>query len=126
MSGASSNFIDRYTDLEHLVTIKSFLTPSEANLMQTYLAAEEIYSFLKDEHSVVMQPYLANAMGGVKLQVREEDAERAVDVLKKAGLLREETKERNKEQNKVLLVLSLVIIAIFLYYFIKTIPSVIR
>jgi hypothetical protein len=108
------------------VTIKSFLTPTEANLMQSYLGAEDIYSFLKDEHSVVMQPYLANAMGGVKLQVREEDAERAIEVLERAGLLKRDTKERGKQQNKVLLIFSLIILAVFLFYFLKTIPPITR
>ena len=91
--------------------------------MQSYLTAEDIYSCLKDEHSVVMQPYLANAMGGVKLQVREADVERAIEVLERSGLLKQETKERSRQQNKVLLVLSLVIIIIFLYYFLKTVPA---
>ena len=91
--------------------------------MQSYLTAEDIYSFLKDEHSVVMQPYLANAMGGVKLQVREADVERAIEVLERSGLLKQETKERSRQQNKVLLVLSLVIIIFFLYYFLKTVPA---
>jgi hypothetical protein len=110
--------------LEHLITIKSFLTPGEADLMQSYLAAEDIYSFLKDEHSVTMQPYLANAIGGVKLQVREEDAERTMEVLRSAGLLKETTSERNKEQNKVLLILSaVIIISILLYYFLKAMTS---
>ena len=91
--------------------------------MQSHLAAEDIYCFLKDEHSVIMQPYLANAMGGVKLQVREEDVERAVEVLQASGLLRQDTKERSGQQNKALLVLTLIVIAVFLYFFLKTIPA---
>lgn|GEM_PF-1491133 len=108
--------------MKELITIKSFLTPTEAHAMQSLLEAEDIYSFLKDEHSVVMQPYLANAMEGVKLQVHEEDAERALQVLKEAGLLTEVTPERNKQQNRVLLIMALIVVVVFLYFFLKTIP----
>jgi hypothetical protein len=91
--------------------------------MQSCLAAEDIYSFLKDEDSVTMQPYLANAMGGVKLQVKENDAERAIEVLKSAGLLGETTTERDKEQNKVLLTLSVVIVIIIIIYYLLKIAA---
>ena len=91
--------------------------------MESVLGAEDIYSFLKDENSVIMLPYIANAIGGVKLQVRESDAQRSVEVLKQAGLIKEPGPKQNwLKENKVLLIFSILILFVFLYYFIPSIP----
>lgn len=106
-----------------LITIKSFLTPSEASMIQSILAAEDIYCFLKDENAVLMAPYLANAIGGVKLQVHEEDVERAIIILKNSGVLKEPQKQESwLKENQTLIILSIIILAVFLYFFIRTIP----
>jgi hypothetical protein len=110
--------------LEQLITLKAFLTPSEASMMQSFLEAEDIDCFLKDEHSVVMMPYMANAIGGVKLQVRERDVVRTVEILKQAGFIKEPGPKQNWfKENKVLIIFSLLVLYVFLYYFLPTIPS---
>ena len=45
------------------------------------LEAEGIEVFLPDEHIMSVDPGLQNVIGGVKLQVRVEDAERAAEIL---------------------------------------------
>lgn len=107
-----------------LVTIKSFLTPSEADMMKSILSSEDIFCYLKDENSVITAPFLSNAIGGVKLQVREEDIERSIAILRNAGMIKEPIKKGNWfKEYKALIILSIFILALFLYFFIRTIPS---
>lgn len=65
------------------VTLRAFQFPLDAHLYQIALENEGIEVFLKDELTIQSQPLLSNALGGVKLQVQEADAERALDILKK-------------------------------------------
>jgi len=68
--------------MEHrLVTVARFQYPFEAQFARGRLEAEDIYCFLADEHTVGIAWIYANAIGGIKLQVREEDAERALEIL---------------------------------------------
>ena len=66
---------------ERLVTVRSFWTEVEAHLAKNRLEAEGIPAFLADETTVSTAWHLGNAVGGVKLQVAEPDAERATVVL---------------------------------------------
>lgn len=45
------------------------------------LEAEGIYAYLQDEHTVTIDPILANAIGGIKLMVFEEQLPRAQELL---------------------------------------------
>jgi len=49
---------------------------------------------LKDENITQIQPFYSNAVGGVKLLVREEDVEVALQVLEKGGYLHPEKVEK--------------------------------
>ena len=64
-----------------LVTVATFSTPAEAQLAKNYLESEGMQAFVADEESVAMAWYLGNAYGGVKLQVFEDDARHACEVL---------------------------------------------
>ncbi|HXO19966.1 MAG TPA: DUF2007 domain-containing protein [Thermoanaerobaculia bacterium] len=68
-------------ELEKLVTIETFTSPWQAQLARARLEAEGIESMVADEHLVRMHWLFSNAVGGVKLQVRPEDAGRAVAAL---------------------------------------------
>jgi hypothetical protein len=63
------------------VTVATTSTPTEASLIRNHLEAEGIRVFLSDEAAVGMAWYLGNAIGGVKVQVADEDAERAFEIL---------------------------------------------
>ncbi len=77
----------------HLITVASFSNLLKANAARSKLLSEGIDCFLADENVMRMDWFWASAIGWTKLQVREEDAGRARDVLTLGGtdsaLLRE-------------------------------------
>jgi Putative prokaryotic signal transducing protein len=64
-----------------LVTIARFDLAGQAHIAKNALEAVGIKSVLADEQTVAMDWLLSNAIGGIKVQVLEEDAERAVTAL---------------------------------------------
>ena len=73
---------DSQYELERLVTLETFTTPWEAQIARARLEAEGIHSVIADENFVRLYWALSSALGGVKLQVREEDAARAAEMLR--------------------------------------------
>jgi hypothetical protein len=70
-----------------LVTIATYMNLHEAELAKAHLEGAGIEAEIADEGIVGANPLLANAVGGVKLQVSEdraEDAEAALDEMDKA------------------------------------------
>ncbi|MEQ9066942.1 MAG: DUF2007 domain-containing protein, partial [Gimesia chilikensis] len=61
------------------ITIATTSTPTEASLIRNQLEAEGIRVYLSDEEAVGMAWYLGNALGGIKVQVASEDADRAFE-----------------------------------------------
>jgi hypothetical protein len=68
-------------DASRLVTIASFGSVEEADLARMVLDEEGIPAVLEGQVVVGLLWYLTNATGGVKLQVFEDDASRAREVL---------------------------------------------
>ena len=64
-----------------LVTIATFDQAAQARLAENALKEAGIQAAVSDETLVAMDWLLSGAVGGVKVQVWEEDAERAVAVL---------------------------------------------
>lgn len=64
------------------VTIKRFDNSIDAHLFRIFLEAKGIDCFLFDEEIVSVNPLYSNAVGGIKVKVREEDIERTLHVLK--------------------------------------------
>lgn len=56
-----------------LITIKTFDNYFSANITLTRLQADGFECYLKDEHTVTIDPILSNAIGGIKLVVKKED-----------------------------------------------------
>ena len=65
----------------NLVTVMACSTLWEAELAGSRLDSDGIYVFLKDGHTVNMNWLFSNAVGGVKVQVVEEDLTRAREIL---------------------------------------------
>lgn len=65
-----------------MTIVRTFDNYFLANITLTKLQDAGIDCFLKDEHTVTMDPILSNAIGGIKLVVKEEDAEDAKELLK--------------------------------------------
>lgn len=56
-----------------LVTIRTFDNYFSANILLTKLRDAGIQCYLKDEYLVTIDPFLANAVGGIKLVINKED-----------------------------------------------------
>jgi len=56
-----------------IVTIRTFDNYFSANLLLTRLRDSGLECYLKDEYTVTIDPLLSNAIGGIKLVVKEKD-----------------------------------------------------
>ena len=74
--------------MDELVTIRTFSSSIEFELVKSYLESYEIECYGKDE--IINRAYLASANGGVKLQVRKEQVDEAVRLLMSGGYLKQE------------------------------------
>ncbi len=69
--------------MEKLITIKTYTyLTGEVLMLKLNLEAEGIMCFLKDEMTISADPLFSNALGGIKLQIKESDLELAKMVLK--------------------------------------------
>jgi hypothetical protein len=75
-------------ELQRLITIGTFSTPWEAQIAQARLGSEGLHSLIANEH-VIRMVALSNAVGGIQLKVREQDAEAAAAVLRRLAPLPE-------------------------------------
>jgi len=68
-------------DFRELVTIRKFRDLPEALLAKGSLESAGIESFLGDDNMVRLDWFISNLLGGIKLQVKTEDAEAANEIL---------------------------------------------
>src|SRR5665647_1252588 len=66
-----------------LVTVKTFDNYFLANIIVSRLHSEGIECYLKDEATVTMDPILTNAIGGIKLVVKKEEAPSVTEILQR-------------------------------------------
>ena len=59
----------------------SFSDVAEAQLAQERLEQEGVAAFVVDAQMAGVMPYLANSTGGVRVQVKPSDLERAREIL---------------------------------------------
>lgn len=64
-----------------LITLKTFDNYFSANIFLTKLKDAGIECYLKDEHTVTIDPILTNAIGGIKLVVKSTDSEDAIKLI---------------------------------------------
>jgi hypothetical protein len=67
-----------------IVNLRKYMTLPEALLAKSILDSAGIESFLGGQNMVPMDWFLSNGLGGVKLRVREEDAEDAAALLNRS------------------------------------------
>jgi len=84
-----------------LITVAVFQYPQEAHIIQSKLKSEGITALLKDELTVQTDNFLSNAIGGVKLQIFEEDLERAIPFLEAADVFPKETETPSEVFEKI-------------------------
>jgi hypothetical protein len=68
--------------VDPIVTIATFSYPTEAHLNKAKLESEGIDAFVADEHIVQANWLYSLAIGGVRLQVKESEAEEALSIIK--------------------------------------------
>jgi hypothetical protein len=61
-----------------LKTLKVFDTAIEAHILKNSLEGEGIEAFIFDEHIVTLNPLLNFAVGGIRVQVKEEMYKKAI------------------------------------------------
>ena len=66
-------------------TLASFSQPVEAHLLRLRLEAEGITAYLRDENMIALDWLYSNALGGVKVDVADEDYEAALRIFESAG-----------------------------------------
>jgi hypothetical protein len=71
--------------LDNLITIKTFTYSSEVLALRGRLESEGIECFTQDELTAQVDPFYSNAIGGIKLRVKESDLARALEILKESG-----------------------------------------
>jgi hypothetical protein len=68
----------------NFILIRSFDNYIPAHIALGRLKEEYINCYLQDEYSVTIDPFLSNAIGGIKLMVAETQAGRAMEILNTA------------------------------------------
>jgi DNA-directed RNA polymerase subunit RPC12/RpoP len=68
----------------NIVTLKTFDNYFFANITYTKLQDAGIECFLRDQNTVLADPLLSNAIGGIKLEVAEDDFELATELMRGA------------------------------------------
>ncbi len=66
----------------HFVPIRSYDNYVAAHIARGTLEEQGIICWLKDENTVTIDPILTNAVGGIKLMVAEDQAEKALSLLR--------------------------------------------
>ena len=67
-----------------MITVGTFSKPEEAHLLRARLEAGGVRAFVQDENIVQMNWLYSNAIGGVRVQISEEDIQEAQAILKQA------------------------------------------
>jgi hypothetical protein len=67
--------------MDELMTVASFSDVAEAELAKDRLGLEGIRAFVIDAQTVGVMPFLTGSTGGVRLQVGQQDVERAREIL---------------------------------------------
>jgi Putative prokaryotic signal transducing protein len=67
--------------MNSFIVVRTFDNYLLANMLQGRLEADGIRCHLKDENTVLADPFLSNAIGGIKLMVYGEDMEKAMGII---------------------------------------------
>lgn len=68
-------------DIMEMIVVKTFDSFFSAHIILQKLKQEGIQCYLRDEHTVTIDPLLSNAIGGIKLAVAKPDVARALDLM---------------------------------------------
>lgn len=72
--------------MDDLVIIQTFDNFFNANIQLTRLRAAGVECYLKDEYIVTIDPFLSNAIGGIKLMVRKSQEQNVRKLLRELNV----------------------------------------
>jgi hypothetical protein len=78
---AADAFASRSTALPPMRTLAAFNKPIDAHMLIARLEGSGIPAYARDEHMVTLDWLAANAIGGIKVDVADEDYEKALAVM---------------------------------------------
>jgi DNA-directed RNA polymerase subunit RPC12/RpoP len=89
---------------DKLITILTGTFGSEIAVVRSKLESEGITCFVQNELTAQVLPHYSNAVGGVKLQVRESDLTQALEILKETEqtLIDEEAENLQTEDQQTM------------------------
>lgn len=87
--------------MNNWITILTFTLPHEAHLAKTKLQSEGFEVVIRDELTAQTNNFYSNAIGGVKLQIKEEDYKQAYKILKDLDYIKEEKQASNKTLTQI-------------------------
>jgi hypothetical protein len=79
----------------------TFTHPTELAVLRARLEADGIDCLVLDQLTAQVNPFYSNAIGGVKLQVKESDLPRTIEILKEGGYINEEDLPQTLSQTKL-------------------------
>lgn len=71
--------------MSRFVTVATFTYAHESMIAKAMLESNGILCFVRDEHTMYIQPFFSATGGGIKLQVNSEDEEDARQILNEKG-----------------------------------------
>jgi tetratricopeptide (TPR) repeat protein len=83
------------------VTIAAYRTPVEANIAKDILNSEGIWSFISNGRAGTVNWLYTGGSGGVTLQVRKSDAERAIELLNLKAVAAEDSDDEADEKEEL-------------------------
>ena len=84
MPKSMATILEDKTISMNLVVLKTYDNYFLANITCTKLQDAGIECFLRDENTVIVDPLISNAIGGIKLEVAEDDIELAIALMQGA------------------------------------------
>jgi len=86
--------------MDNWQTIITFTQPHDAHFAKGLLESEGIETIIRDELTAQVNNFYSNAIGGVKLDVKENDLVTATLILKEGGYIKE-TKETIRKKIEI-------------------------
>ena len=83
--------------MNEFVTLKTYMFPHELLIERSKLESQNIECLTRDELTVQIHNFYSHALGGIRLQVRLKDLEKAKEILNEFPDLNEDEKLAEKE-----------------------------
>lgn len=83
--------------MENWKTILTLTFPHEAHMAKGFLESEGIETLIQDEMTAQVNSFYSNAIGGIKILIKDKDYEEGLNILRKGGYIIQDNKEEKKK-----------------------------